>query len=60
MNLRLDPMGKNACLFSKRGKQLENQVIFRFFTFQSMLSVTYHIPCQVAFYVLSGFIQLQL
>ena len=25
-----------------------------------MLSVTYHITCQVAFYVLSGFIQLQL
>jgi hypothetical protein len=25
-----------------------------------MLSVTYHITCQMAFYVLSGFIQLQL
>jgi hypothetical protein len=25
-----------------------------------MLSVTYHITCQAAFYVLSGFIQLQL
>ena len=25
-----------------------------------MSSVTYHITCQVAFYVLSGFIQLQL
>ena len=25
-----------------------------------MLSVTYHITCHVAFYVLSGFIQLQL
>ena len=49
-------MIKWACLFSKRGKQLVNQVIFSFFTFRSMLSVTYHITCQVAFYVLSGFI----